>query len=107
MFLYSDLRRPGGIYHTTGPTKYYVEFAGFLMKLKNTRAYDRLKRVWDAKKPVPHLYWRTPPGIEEPVEDSWGKTFDDTPVTLEGMVAAASRTYKKNKSTMQPQRWNA
>jgi hypothetical protein len=31
MFLYSDLRRPGGIYHTTGPTKYYVEFAGFLM----------------------------------------------------------------------------
>ena len=67
-----------------------------IKKLKDTRLYDKLKRAWDAKKPVPHTYWRAPEGIEDPVEDQWSESFENTPVTLEGMVAAVSRTYRKN-----------
>jgi hypothetical protein len=62
--------------------------------LKHTRIKTRCQEAFDKNLPVPTFYWKAPIGAEEelPAAQEWAENFEDTELTLEGMVAAASRT---------------
>jgi hypothetical protein len=66
-----------------------------LRDLKHTRIYTKCKQAFEKGEPVPNFVWKAPEGLEPArTPDQWAEDFEDTEITLEGLVAAVSRTYK-------------
>ena len=63
--------------------------------LIGTPVYDKLKRAWEAKIPVPSLYSNLHPEVkEQESEDQWSDSLDDTRVHVKRVIAYWSRTLK-------------
>ena len=65
-----------------------------LVDMQHTRIYAKCKQAFEKGEPVPNFLWKPPENLRiEMVQDQWAENFEDTEITLEGMVAAVSRTY--------------
>ena len=63
--------------------------------LKGTRAYDRLKKAFDAGLPPPKLTTSlSSKTADSPSDDQWGTDFDTSTVHVERVIAYWSRTFK-------------
>ena len=63
--------------------------------LKGTRAYDRLKKAFDAGLPPPKLTTSiSSKTADSPSDDQWGQDFDSSTVHVERVIAYWSRTFK-------------
>ena len=58
------------------------------MDLKGTKAYERCKKAFEAKLPIPSLVVQiTKLDNDVPKNGSWGKTLDETWVYIERVIA--------------------
>ena len=63
--------------------------------LKGTRAYDRLKKAFDAGLPPPKLTTTiSSKTADSPSDDQWGDDFESSTVHVERVIAYWSRTFK-------------
>jgi len=62
--------------------------------LRGTKAYDCLKRAYDAGQEPPKLTTTLSTKIHDSPKDAWGETFDDMIVHVEHIISYWSRTFK-------------
>ena len=63
--------------------------------LEGTKAYQRLRKAFDAGLPPPKLMTTLSSKISDsPTDDTWGETFDETIVHVEHVISYWSRTFK-------------
>ena len=71
--------------------------------LRGTKIYDRLKKAYDKKEPVPNLVTAIPGEDSElPKEIPWAKDFEDTTVYIERVVAYWSRILRAAERNYSP-----
>lgn len=71
--------------------------------LRGTRIYDRLRKAYDKKEPVPNLITAIPDADEEiPKNLSWSATFEDTTVYIERVIAYWSRILRAAERNYSP-----
>lgn len=64
--------------------------------LKGTKHYDRLRKAFDAKQPVPRLVTQLAAAPEDTAyQDEWADTFEDSEVHVERVIGYWSRTFKQ------------
>ena len=71
--------------------------------LRGTKIYDRLKKAYEKKEPVPNLVSTIHNDIKDvPIPSNWGKTFEVTTVYVERVIAYWSRVLKSAERNYSP-----